>query len=139
MECDREFFIILERFLPFYPTNNLKSQNFEKLKKRPGDIIILHKSSKNDDHMLHCSLDMMCNKFNCYFSFWAIFYPFTSLTGCSKIWNTRMATNGTQNNKSEIWNTEQIIQNDKTQNSISGTGKIVKHKTRWTWKHKVYL
>ena len=117
-------------FLPFYPTNNLKSQNFEKLKKRPGDIIILHKSSKNDDHMLHCSLDMTCNKFNCYFSFCAIFYPFTSLTGCSKIWNTRMATNGTQNNKSEIWNTEQIIQNDKTQNSISGTGKMVKHKTQ---------
>ena len=30
--------------------------------------------------MLYCSLDMACNGFNYYFSFWAIFYPFTSLT-----------------------------------------------------------
>ena len=37
-----EFFVILDRFLPFYPLNNLKNQNFEKLKKTPGDIIILH-------------------------------------------------------------------------------------------------
>ena len=30
--------------------------------------------------MLYCSLDMAHNRFNCYFSFWAIFYSFTSLT-----------------------------------------------------------
>ena len=34
--------------------------------------------------MLHCSLDMARNKFNCYFSFWAIFYPFTSLSKSPK-------------------------------------------------------
>ena len=67
-------------FLPFRPhPNNPKNQNFEKLKKTPGDII-LHKCNKNHDHVLYCSLDMAHNRFNCYFSFWAIFYPFTSLT-----------------------------------------------------------
>ena len=32
MECNRQyFFVILDRFLPFYPPNNPKNQNFEKL------------------------------------------------------------------------------------------------------------
>ena len=48
-------------------------------KKTTGDIIILHKCNKNPDHMLYCSWDMVCNRCNCYFSFWAIFCPFTSL------------------------------------------------------------
>ena len=68
-------------FSPFYPPKKTKNQNFEKLKqKNPGDIIILHKCSKNHDHMLYCSLDMVCDGCNCYFSFWAIFCPFPSLT-----------------------------------------------------------
>ena len=46
-----EFFVILDWFLPFYPSNNLKNQNFEKLKKTPGDITNLHKCTKNDDHL----------------------------------------------------------------------------------------
>ena len=75
-----EFFVILDHFLPFYPPNNPKNQNFEKLKKTPGDIIILHKCTKNHDHMLYCSWDMACDRCNCYFSFWAIFCPFTPLT-----------------------------------------------------------
>ena len=51
-------FVILDRFLPFYPpTNNPKNQNFEKLRKAPGDTIILHKCTKNYDHMLYCFLD----------------------------------------------------------------------------------
>ena len=73
------FFVILDHFLPFYPPNSPKNQNFEKMKKTPGDII-LHKCTKNHDHMLYCSLDTTHNGCNCYFSFWAIFYPFTSLT-----------------------------------------------------------
>ena len=74
-----EFFAILDCFLPFYPTNNSKNQTFEKLKKTHGDII-LHKCTKNHDHMLYCSLDIAHSGFNSYFSFWAIFCPFTSLT-----------------------------------------------------------
>ena len=68
------FFVILDRLLSFYPSNNSKNQNFEKLTKAPGDIIILHKCTKNHDHML--SLDMARNEFNCYFSFLASFCPF---------------------------------------------------------------
>ena len=69
----REFYVILDNFLPFYPPKNPKIENFEKLKRMPGDIIILHKCPKNHDHMLHCSWDMACDGCNCYFSFWAIF------------------------------------------------------------------
>ena len=37
------FFVILDIFLPFYAPNNPKNKNFEKLKKTPGNITILHK------------------------------------------------------------------------------------------------
>ena len=35
-----------------------QNPNFEKMKKNPGDNIILHKSSKNHDHMIYCFWDM---------------------------------------------------------------------------------
>ena len=54
-----ELFVILDCFKPFFPLNP-KNQNFEKLKTPHGDIIILHKCTKNHDHMLYCSLDMAC-------------------------------------------------------------------------------
>ena len=73
-------FCHFEPFLPFYPPNNLENQNFENLKKPFGDIIILHKCTENHDHMLYCSLDIARKRCNCYFSFLAIFCPFTSLT-----------------------------------------------------------
>ena len=34
------------------PPNSPKNQNFIKMKKNPGDIIILHQCPKNHDHML---------------------------------------------------------------------------------------
>ena len=40
-------------FFALYPPNNPKNQNFEKMKKTPGDIIILHKCTINDNHMMH--------------------------------------------------------------------------------------
>ena len=84
MECDRQnFFIILSQFLPFYLTHDPKTQNFEKI--TPGDIIILHKCTKNHDHMLsmindQCSWDIAHDWCNFNFSFWAIFCPFIPLT-----------------------------------------------------------
>ena len=48
IKCDRQFFVILDQFLPFYP-----------------------------NYMLYCSWDMVCDWCNCYFSFWATFCPFT--------------------------------------------------------------
>ena len=73
-----DFFVILGHFLLFYPTNNPKSQNFEKIKKMPG-IIILCKCTKNHDHMLYWFWDMACDGCNFYFSFLAVFCPFTPL------------------------------------------------------------
>ena len=35
------------------------------MKRAPGDIIILHKCTKNHDHMLYCSSDMVCDRCNC--------------------------------------------------------------------------
>ena len=71
---------ILGYFLPYYPTNSLKNRNFRKMKKTPGDIILLHRCPNNHDHMLYCSWDMAHEECNCYFSFWAIFCSFTPLT-----------------------------------------------------------
>ena len=50
------------------------------MKTATGDIIILHKCAKNQDHMLYCSWDMAWDVCNCYFSFWTVFCPFTPLT-----------------------------------------------------------
>ena len=102
-----ECFVILDHSLPFYPLNNAKNQNFEKLKESPGVIIILHKCTINDNNLMYGSWDMkrdrqnflsfwtvFCiwsyailflrygtwQRCNCHFSFWAIFIPFTSLT-----------------------------------------------------------
>ena len=36
-------------FFALLPPNSPKNQNFEKMKKTPGDIIILHKCTKNYD------------------------------------------------------------------------------------------
>ena len=74
-----EFFVILDHFLPFYPPNNPKNQNFEKLKKTPGDIIILHMCTINDNHMMYGSWDMEHDGQN-FLSFWTVFCPFTPLT-----------------------------------------------------------
>ena len=75
-----DFLVIFGQFFPFYPPNSPKNENITKLKKTPGDIVILHKCTKNHDHGLYCSWDTVCAGRNCYFSFWTIFYTFTPLT-----------------------------------------------------------
>ena len=42
-------------FFALLPPNNLKNQNFEKMKRMPGDIIILHMCTINDNHMMYGS------------------------------------------------------------------------------------
>ena len=49
-----EFFVILGHFLPFQPLDNPKIKTL-KLKKNPGDIIILHICPINDNHMMYGS------------------------------------------------------------------------------------
>ena len=60
-----------------WDTKNEKMKISEKFKKPHGDTIMLHNCTKNNDHRLYCSWDMACDRCNCYFSFWAIFDPFT--------------------------------------------------------------
>ena len=76
-ECNC-YFSFWTIFFPFCPPNSLKNENFNKKKviKTPGDII-LHKCTKNHDHMQYYSWDMGSEGCNCYFSFWAAFCPFT--------------------------------------------------------------
>ena len=62
------FLVILGHFLPFYPPNNPKNQNFEKIKKTPRYIIILHLRTTNDNHMIYGSWDIKCDRQN---------FPFT--------------------------------------------------------------
>ena len=50
-----EFFAILDHFLLFYLPNNLKNQNFEKMKNMPGDIIALRMCTINNNHMIYGS------------------------------------------------------------------------------------
>ena len=81
-----EFFVILDRFLPFCPPNNPKSQSFEeekkKKKKKSGDIIILDMCMINANHMMHMmygSWDMKCDRQK-FLSFWTVFCHFTAVT-----------------------------------------------------------
>ena len=66
-------------FLPFYPPNNPKKQNFEKMKKTTGYIIILHRCTINHNHIMYVSWDMEHDRQN-FLSFWTIVCTFTPLT-----------------------------------------------------------
>ena len=59
IEHEDRIFYYFKPFLPFYPNNNPKNQDFEKTKAL-GDII-LQKCTQNHDHMLYYSWDMVCN------------------------------------------------------------------------------
>ena len=65
-------------FCPFTPLTAEKKQ-IKSEKKTPGDIILLHMSTKNYDQMMYGSWDMVHDGCN-YFSLWNIFCPLTSLT-----------------------------------------------------------
>ena len=53
MEHDRGNFLSL--FFAVLPPKNLKNQNFENMKDTPGDIIILHICTINDNHVMYGS------------------------------------------------------------------------------------
>ena len=42
-----EFFVIWGHFFPFYSTDDPENQNFEKMEKTSGDIIILYPRATN--------------------------------------------------------------------------------------------
>ena len=72
-----EFFVILDHFLPFYPHNNPKNQNFDKMKKTLGDIIILHMCTIYENHMIYVSSAMERERHNFFLNLDHVlpFYP----------------------------------------------------------------
>ena len=75
--CCYSFWAIFCPFTLLIAQKNKISKNW---KKKPGDIIILHKCTKTHDQMLYCSWDTARDRCNCCYSFWAIFGPFTPQT-----------------------------------------------------------
>ena len=72
-----ELFIILDYFLPFYPSN--KEQKTNKQTNTLGDIIFLHMCTINENHMI-CGFWNMGHNWQKFLSFWTIVCPFTPLT-----------------------------------------------------------
>ena len=83
-------------FCPFTQLLPPPSLKFQGMKKNPVNIIILHKCTKNRNHMLWGSWHMEYNGCN-YFSFWAIFCAFPLLTNqdmkISKNWKKQKEKN----------------------------------------------
>ena len=78
IRCNRQKFLSFwSIFSPFSPLKNWKIKIW-KLKKTPGDIIILHICTINDNHMMYSSWDMEHERQK-FLSFWTIFCPFTPL------------------------------------------------------------
>ena len=77
MECDRQNFFShfgpSFTLLPLYQSR--KSKFWKKWKKRPWDIIILHRFTINDNHMMNGSWEMKCDR-HIFVSFWEICLPF---------------------------------------------------------------
>ena len=52
---DRSFYHFRPLFALLPPPNNLKNENFQKMKKTPTDITILHMCTINDNHIMYGS------------------------------------------------------------------------------------
>ena len=66
-------------FCPLTLLTTCKIKILKKWNKKPGDMIILHFPTTNDDHMMYRSWDMEHDRHN-FLSFWGIFCPFILLT-----------------------------------------------------------
>ena len=51
-----DFFVILDHLYPF--TTQSKMSRFSKIKKKTGNIVVLHMCTINDNHMIHVFWDM---------------------------------------------------------------------------------
>ena len=74
--------MIIDHYLHhcFYPPNNPKNKNFEKLKKMPADIIISYMCTTNDNNMMYGSWDMQQDRqiFFAILDCFLHFYPLTT-------------------------------------------------------------
>ena len=59
-------------FCSFTPLTTQKIKILKKWKETHGDIVILHKCTINDNHMMYGSWDVECDRQN-FLSFWTIF------------------------------------------------------------------
>ena len=75
IEHKRLKLVNLGHFLPFYSPKNQKNQNYEKMKKIAGDIIILLMCTKNHNYLMYSSCYVEWDRE--FLSFWVIFCPFT--------------------------------------------------------------
>ena len=71
------FFVILDHFLPFYPSNNLENKILKKRKKHL-EMSSFYMCPKNHDHMMYAFWDMECD-WQTFLSFWTILYPSSPL------------------------------------------------------------
>ena len=78
IRCDIHNF--LSFWAIFYPFSPLKTWKIKilKLNKTPGDIILLHIHTTNENTMMYGSSDMKHSRLN-FFSFWIAVSPFTCL------------------------------------------------------------
>ena len=78
MECKRQFFVILDHFLPLYPPMDPENQNFLKDRKKNLHTLSFY---KHDSHM--CMVPQIwsaTNRLFCHFGpFFALFYNSTNL------------------------------------------------------------
>ena len=67
-------------FCPLNPlnSNNAENQNFEKMKKASGEIIILNLCNKKHNHMMYAYSNMECDRHN-FLSFQVIFCSLATL------------------------------------------------------------
>ena len=75
-----ELFWDLRLFFCPFTSITAQKMKIKKKEKKPWDIIILNKCTKNHDDRLYCFWDMAHERCNCYFSFWAILFPFNPIT-----------------------------------------------------------
>ena len=87
----------MDNFLPFCPPRPApkpQKSKFWKKEKNTWRYIILHTCTINYDQMMYGSWNMLRDRCNWHFSFWAIFYTFTPLTAPKikilKKWNKRL-------------------------------------------------
>ena len=65
-------------FFAILPPNNPKNQNFEKLKRMPGDIIILHMCTINDNQMMRYWARKNLKNASRYYHFTHVYYKLQS-------------------------------------------------------------
>ena len=75
-----QLFFILGYFFPFYPNNSSNNQNLTKNEKKTWKYHHFMQEYQKSWSYAIVLLRYACDRCNCYFSFWAIFCPFSPLT-----------------------------------------------------------